>query len=634
MNHFLLWVGSPGSTESRGHLLLPHVKSIGPLSTRRGDGWSLVWASQADGAGAFADSRFRGDTSSGSRRALAWFGHAWCDDGPLASMRAMTAATEEASWRSLEKLRESTDGVYAAVLADARRGEIAVGSDMLGTFHIYYRQLEDGVAIANSSALLAALPPAAHLDPVGVQEFCSLAVANEDRTLWGGVRKLRGESILSMNIASRQLTLRRHRPLLAELQNVQQTLESSVSGLDTALEAVLHRLGRYAEHDAGAVKRPWAADLTGGNDSRALMAALLHHRIDVVATVSGADNHEDVVIGSRLALVAGIPLVRRPLQGPIGFETLADALALTDGEFDAIEFAAIADVHRSHRRDGLLFSVNGSYGETGRGYPWRLGPKALFLPDRVARTLLDRAPIDADAQGRDRFRPIAPDSMFTPEARLDWPIHGGAMIGRLLEYAKGLPRCAQLDLIHIDLRMERWQGRIASTTNQLWPAISPWGLREVLPRLLTASPLARRNSLLTRAFTARYAPALADELLFTGNPARPFEWRHAAKFVPAIHWYMERARQKVAVRLSNPPAASLLSAASRQPALCSHSEIQDMLLDPVLGTTGIFERDPLVAALQPNAPRSDFAYTLWRRLVTLEATWRRHRRLSALPSRT
>ncbi len=630
MNHFFLWVGPPGETERQGHALLPHVKNVGPLFSHRQDGWALVWASQADGAGAFADSRFRGDTSLGRRRALAWFGHAWCDEGPLASMRALADAADKPAARSLEELREATDGVYAAVVVDAVRGEIAIGSDMLGTFHVYYRQFKDGVALANSSALLAALLPAASLDPIGVQEFCSLAVANEDRTLWGEVRKLRGECILSMDIASRRLTMRRHRPLLAELQNVDRDLEASVSGLGGALETVLRRLRRYGNEGSGADERPWAADLTGGNDSRALMAALLHNRVDVAATVSGADDHEDVVIGRRLASVAGIPFIRRPPQGPIGFEAMADALALTDGEFDAVEFAAIADVHRSHRRDGLLFSVNGSYGETGRGYPWRLGPKAVFFPDRMARALLARAPIDAGAQGRDRFRPIAPGSLFSPDAQVDWSTHAAGMIGRLLEYSQGLPRCAQLDLIHIDLRMERWQGRIASATNQLWPAISPWGLREVLPRLLTASPLARRNSLLTRAFTARYAPALADELLFTGNPARPFDWRHSAKFIPAIGWYMGRARQKLAARLSSPPPASLPSAALRQPALCSHVEIRQMLLDPALAATGLFQREALATALEPKPPRSDVAYTLWRRLVTLEATWRRHRRLSAL----
>jgi hypothetical protein len=353
------------------------------------------------------------------------------------------------------------------------------------------------------------------------------------------------------------------------------------------------------------------------------MAALLRNGVRVVATVSGSEDNEDVVISARLARIAGIPYVRRPPAPPLSLSQVLDAWSLTDGEFDAIEFAGVAGVHRQHLADGLQFSVNGSYGETGRGYPWRLGPRAVFFPDRMARRLIDRTPIDALEQGRQRFRPAVPAGLFTPAAALDWSTHGGAMIGRLLEYTQGLPQCAQLDLLHVDLRMERWQGRIASSTNQLWPAVSPWGFQGVLRRLLTASPLARRNSLLTRAFTAALAPELADELLFTGNPARPFDWRHAMRFVPAAGWYAKRARQKLAARFAPPPPAALPPAAARQPALCADPEFARMLAEPALAATGLFDPDALRAALDPRAPRSESAYVLWRRLVTLELGLRR-----------
>jgi hypothetical protein len=249
------------------------------------------------------------------------------------------------------------------------------------------------------------------------------------------------------------------------------------------------------------------------------------------------------------------------------------------------------------------------------------------MPDRMAARLTRREPIDAAAQGRDRFRPAVPEGLFAGEVRLDWATHGQRMIERLLGYAGGLAQCAQLDLLHIDLRMERWQGRIASSTNQVWPATSPWGFQPVLRHVLTAHPLARRNSLLTRSFTARFAPALADELLFTGNPARPFEWRHAARFLPAVGWYARRARQKLAargLRVQPPPAPS---AQLRQPLLCADPAFAAMLAQPALLDTGLFDADALVQALAPGAPRTEAQYVLWRRLATLELLWRRHRAL-------
>lgn len=630
MNHFLLWVGGGAPDVRSLEALLAGCKDVDAVQTWRGDRWLLIAAAQRGALGAHASTRVRQAPGAGASRRLAWFGHAWCDDGAHPSLRYVSpaASADADAVEELCALRERSDGVYAALLVDESNHRIAVGSDLLGSFHVYHRALPGACVVSNSSTVLAALPPAAALDAVGVQELCSLAVACEDRSLWQDVRKLRGGSVLSIDPVTGRAGLQPHRPLLRDLQSVDVPLDAAVRSIDEAFGQVLHRISAHPGSGPDRAAARWAADLTGGNDSRALMAALLRHRVPVAATVSGDEDNEDVVIGAKLAKIAGIDYLRRPPHGPVTPAEFAAACALTDGEFDAVEFAAIAKVHASHVGDGLQISVNGSYGETGRGYPWRLGPKAVFMPDRMAARLVQRAPIDAGFQGRDRFRPAVPVDLVRADVRLDWSSHGEGMVERLLGYASGLPQCAQLDLLHIDLRMERWQGRIASSTNPLWPAVSPWGFQPVLRRVLTAHPLARRNSLLTRAFTARFAPRLADELLFTGNPARPFEWAHAARFLPALGWYARRARQKLAargVRVAEPPAPS---ARSRQPLLCADPAIEAMLVDPALAGTGLFDRDALARALAPDAPRSDGGYVLWRRLLTLELLVRRQQRLA------
>lgn len=627
MNHFVLWVGPSPPGDPALQALMAACKDIDVIEVHRGAGWLLVTSRQRGALGAHAASRVRAASGGHASRRLAWFGHAWCAEGASPSLRFLTGEGSADAREALADLRERSDGVFAALLFDDAGRRIAVGSDLLGSYHVYLRALRDAVVVSNSSALLAALPPAACLDPVGVQELCSLAVACENRTLWQGVEKLRGGRILLIDTAAPQAGQHPHRPLLTDLRSVDAGLGDALRDIDAAFAVVLPRIEAFTGSGQERTGANWAADLTGGNDSRALMAALLRHRVPVSATVSGDPDNEDVVIGSHLAQIAGIPLIRRALRGPITPEELAVSCALTDGEFDAIEFAAIAQVHRDHVADGLQISVNGSYGETGRGYPWRLGPKAALMPDRMAARLTRREPIDAAAQGRDRFRPAVPEGLFAGEVRLDWATHGQRMIERLLGYAGGLAQCAQLDLLHIDLRMERWQGRIASSTNQVWPATSPWGFQPVLRHVLTAHPLARRNSLLTRSFTARFAPALADELLFTGNPARPFEWRHAARFLPAVGWYARRARQKLAargLRVQPPPAPS---AQLRQPLLCADPAFAAMLAQPALLDTGLFDADALVQALAPGAPRTEAQYVLWRRLATLELLWRRHRAL-------
>jgi hypothetical protein len=175
--------------------------------------------------------------------------------------------------------------------------------------------------------------------------------------------------------------------------------------------------------------------------------------------------------------------------------------------------------------------------------------------------------------------------------------------------------------------MERWQGRIASSTNQIWPAVSPWGFQDSLPVLLTAHPCARRNSLLTRAYTTFAAPVLADELLFTGNPARPYSWKHAVAFLPAFAWYAGRARAKLQSRFGSRSSSAMRSAAEREPHASRATEFKEWLAQPALAGTGLFDESELLTALAPLQPRDEIGALRWRRLATLELVVRARRDL-------
>jgi hypothetical protein len=197
-----------------------------------------------------------------------------------------------------------------------------------------------------------------------------------------------------------------------------------------------------------------------------------------------------------------------------------------------------------------------------------------------------------------------------------------------MSYTQHLPQHAQLDLIHIDLRMERWQGRIASSTNQLWPAISPWGFQSPSASILTAAPECRRNSLLTRAFTFRYAPELAIEPLFTGNPAMPFSFGNVHKFMPVIPYFAHRALTKVSAKLHRSGTQRSRSALERQPDFCSASEINSWINQPLLLDSGLFKPDRLMPFLSKTRPQSDIEHRIWCRLLTIEAALRRQAILS------
>ena len=628
MNHLLFWAGPYVETAVCGGVLLGHYKAIEQASIAQGNNWHIACAPQQDGLGASRDDRRRRLAASHGNRQLFWFGHAWSQtDGAQPPFSLLEEyAADVPNEKLIGMARENSIGVFALLLIDDASGEAVVAADALGSFHVYYRMLREGIAVSNSSALLACLPPHANLDPVGIQEFCSNSVANEDRTTWAEVRKLRGGQILKINLRNPRAELITHRPLLYALDAIRDYAVDPVPALFDSISEVLRTIDRAGGRGREFRQLPWVSDLTGGNDSRALVAAIVANHIQVASTVSGPPDDPDVRIGEHLAKLLGIAHFTRPQPGPITPLQFFDALQLTDGEFDAVEYSNVAAVHRQHIRDGLQFSLNGSYAELGRGHAWRMGLTGMLFPGHTAAKLTCREPLTLKHPSIGRWKQLCslknPTNLFSPDARATCTDYFAGIFRRLMSYAEHLPQHAQLDLIHTDLRMERWQGRLASSTNQLWPAISPWGFQQPLTRMLTTSPAIRRNGLLTRAFTLMYAPALAKEPLYTGNPAMPFSLGQAHRFLPVVPYFADRAWQKVLSRFPHGSQNEAPSAKVRQPLICADPEIGKWLNEPLLANTGLFDKDGLISLLSPDKPQSPRTHQLWCRLLTVEAALR------------
>ncbi|MFT3847205.1 MAG: hypothetical protein QM739_00575 [Propionivibrio sp.] len=628
MNHFFLWIGPNLDRPLEGRRLLGQYKTVDEVSPAEGAGWSIISASQRNGLGAFRDDRQKVVRTDGDSSRFFWFGHAWSKtDGaqPAFSVIGQAAGNRTAAQR-LKLVREHSDGVFALILIDEPDGKVLVCGDCAGSFQIYYRQFADGIALSNSSALLAGLSPKSGLDPLGAQELCSNAVANEERSIWRSVKKLRAGELLEADCRSAKAERIEHRPLLSVLSSLKDYESAPLPGLFDAISNVLRTIDRSGGRGVDARALPWVADLTGGNDSRALMAAIVANHIHVASTVSGPTSDPDVRIGEHLARQLGIAHFTRPQPDPITPSQFHDALLLTDGEFDSVFYSSVASVHRDHIRDGLQFSLNGSYGELGRGHAWRLGLPGMLLPDLVASRLTSRLPLILENPSIDRWNQYFtlknPATLFTAETRATSDNYFSGLFSRLMSYAGHLPQHAQLDLIHVDLRMERWQGRLLSSTNQLWPAISPWSFREPLAQLMTIGPNVRRNGLLTRAFTLAYAPVLAREPLYTGNPAMPFSLRNAPRFLPLIPFFANRASEKILSRFQRKAGTTAPTARQRQPHLCADAEISRWLAEPLLAESGLFSRDALSNFLSPDQPQSSRSHQLWSRLLTLEGALR------------
>lgn len=501
----------------------------------------------------------------------------------------------------MDGLARRLQGMFALFIVDFAAPQVSVITDRCGSLHIYWRRLSDGFAVSTSAAVLAKLAPAA-LDPVGVHEYVATGIIYEDRSLWQDVRKLGPATILTFDATHAKQ--RRYWDFSA-VEPERYDLEEAVERVHHGLVAVLDALPETSE--------PIISDLTGGYDSRFLLAGLRATQRPFHTTVSGPSEHPDVRVANQIAKALGLQhqnISAPPLPSGEEFET---ALRMTDGEYDAFDFARILYIHRrlSH---GHGMSLNGSFGELARGYWWEL------LWPKLAK----REPLDVAMVARKRFAAISYDgSVFAPAARLDLAAHMTEVARRALASIPDHPNTTQMDCLYYTLRMQRWQGRITSSTNQLWPAFSPIGFAQVLDPILSAKAKTRFRSLLVRRFFERFTPQLARIPLEHGYPPMPANLFNLWRFSPLAMHYGGKIWNKLAAKIGMTSKTAPRTAQPDDKELMSEIGIWEWLQSPLILQSGLFDDKALHSLFEKNSLTSGSRVEQWRRMMTLEALVRK-----------
>ena len=441
----------------------------------------------------------------------------------------------------IERATRELDGFLTLAYGDGRTNEVHVITDIVGSRHCFARTWPQGVAICGSSLLLAGLDEAT-LDPLACQEFLATGVLYEDRTFHREVRKLGPGTRYVYCNGARSGAQRYWSVSGLEPDSLQG--EAATSALRAALANVSRKI---------AAKFPRrTCDLTGGFDSRALIAALRDSQVEVSTVVSGSATSPDVVISKALAGLLDLPH-RAVEPHPVStFAEIERALDVTDGEYDCVEYARVYAIQNLHAQSGDI-SLNGSFGEVARGFWWE-----VLFPHTGARR-----PLDADKLSRVRYAVDRFDASLFPRAgRLELVSHMRGVIERTNTGLEKLPNTAQMDNVYLNMRMQRWQGRIASSTDGIWPCLSPFMMREVLEVMLRTRSAQRRRSLLIRQFLLQVNPMLANYPLEHGYPPLPMSLTTAHRFWPLIPLYgrkvLNRLERYAGVRRSAPqsvPAA-------------------------------------------------------------------------------
>jgi len=501
------------------------------------------------------------------------------------------------------QLGRELEGFFVIVIGDTRTRETVVLTDIVGSCHGFVRSWRRTIALSGSSLLLAGLGDFG-LDPVGCQEFLYTGIVYEDRTIYREVRKLGPATVFRFADGA-----------LKTQERYWQITDIAPESLDgpPAVRALGEKLSRAAQKVGRIFPNP-VCDLTGGYDSRAVAAAFLTAGVKFSTVVSGPAESPDVVVSRGLAQVAGLPHRYLEPQGQASFDRIKRALPLTDGEYNLIEYTRILEIHRtlSERFD---ISINGSFGEVARGYWWE-----LLIPQTGACRKLDARKLAKRRYAAHLFDA----SLFPADTRLNLVSHFADVIDRTNAGLSQLPNTLQMDHTYLVMRMQRWQGRIASSTNQLWPCLSLFLFRSVLETALQTRSRLRRRSLLTRRMLAEFQPQLAEFPLEHGYPALPATWKTFPRFWPLPKYYGKKLLSRLARLTRGHPRSLALSAGSLplRLQLWREEEVQELLYPAKMGLSHLVDvtslGDFLKRSQQPNFLFND----QWERVLSLEYTLR------------
>ena len=424
----------------------------------------------------------------------------------------------------VERIIRELEGFYVLVFGDVRSRQVVVVTDIVGSCHAFTRSWE-GTTLVSSSSLLLAAYGSNEIDPVSCQEFLYTGIIYENRTLFRQVAKIGSAQIMRIG---------QDRPFQA--QRYWQVADMDSGSLDdkTAVESLGGALIAAAKKIARVYKNP-VCDLTGGFDSRAVVSAFLSAGVPFSTTVSGPEDSADVRVAGELAGIAGLSHRHVPSIGPGEFSQVKEAVFYTDGEYDLVDYARIFRTH-SHLSSNFGISINGSFGEVARGYWWEL----LYPNAGACRS------IDAQMLAQRRYAAYPYESKWVADSvRLNLVSHLSGVISRANVGYDGLPNTVQLDHLYLEMRMQHWQGRIASSTQRHWPCISPFLFRTVLESMLKSPVHLRRRSLLVRRLLNQLQPALASHPLEHGFPAIPVTWKTWYRFWPIPVLYAEKVLSRV-----------------------------------------------------------------------------------------
>lgn len=411
-------------------------------------------------------------------------------------------------------------GNFLLIVHDHVRRRVAIVPDRSALSAVYFAQSANGIAVSDRAVLVASVTGAA-LDGQSLVALMRGIHFPLGRSFFANVSRVMCGCYLDLDLAKHTLVVRRWIPLYSP------TLSLSFPDCLEVSSAALRRVAERVTAPAQSV-----IDLTGGNDTRLLAAAVdsIHPQglpASVSWRVAGSEDSADVLVARRIAALCGWVLNRLDRYPPAEStsEHLARLALLADGAFTVdVAFDRVEQESRHSTASDCLFGAIG--GEFLRGFFWRHEMLALGRTCEVNyRALLTYRLYDANGVDPRRLGSEAPSQAEHDEIILDGYRRIGAAGGERLNPYK-------LDIMYLH-KLCYGAGNSQSWLSSVRRIRLPLLASEVCATALTLPWRCRMNRRLVLRLIAQLSPRLSTVPNDKQEPMVGLGWTSLSSYAAA-----------------------------------------------------------------------------------------------------
>lgn len=275
---------------------------------------------------------------------------------------------------------KSVDGIFSVVIYDRVRKQLHLVNDRYGLRQLYIWRSPDGGVVWASKvrAFLEAPGFRPRIDHSALHDFIEIGYLMEDRTWFEGVTLLPSASLFTWDIRARGATQQRYW-WWDKIKSLNGRLNE-----DDIAEELGDRFVQAVERRARPNERT-GLFLSGGLDSRAILAAMPNHSDPVHVATFGIDGCLDRVLAARAADVRGAVSHQYEMNEQNWLPPRINNIWLSDGQHDLMHMHGVEVVPLVRNHFKINISGFGGDGTIGGSY---LRKDALDCPitaERAAR---------------------------------------------------------------------------------------------------------------------------------------------------------------------------------------------------------------------------------------------------------